>query len=78
MHFFGVWRPGGTTFLAFGDQGVRIFGAPWVAGMLGFEILGAQRQGVRGFWRTGGRGGARGSRFSPLDARGFEIFGAQR
>ena len=67
---------GSCPFGQFFARGVRLFGAPGVAGMLGFGIFGAQRQGVRGFWRTGRRGGARGPRFSLLDARGFEILGA--
>ena len=39
------------------------FCAPGVAGMLGFEIFGAQRLRVRGFWRTEVRGGARARAF---------------
>ena len=74
--FFGVWRPGGTTFLvrhgsracwgsrfsALSDRGFEVFGA------LGGEVV----LGVRGFHRSTPGG----SRFSALSDRGFEIFGA--
>ena len=52
----------------FFGRGGSSFCAPGVAGMLGFEIFGAQRQGVRGFGRT------RGTRW----CSGFEIFTARR
>ena len=50
------------------------FCAPGAACVLGFEFFGAQRQGVRGFRRTGGRGGDRVRDFVPLDARGSRFW----
>ena len=73
MRFFATceWLPIRRVFFA---RGVRVFGAPGVAGMLGFEIFGVQRLRVRGFWGTEVRGGARGSSFSPLGVRGSRFW----